>query len=422
MKEKEIDYSKKQIIIRVILFVIAVVVAAVSFTMGLKSCSSKEPGYYEISAKEDDDVSFYGSNLTFQYYFDGSSADINSSIKALQIDYSKALKDIHIILDSENLYNGYYNLAYVNAHLNTDVQVSEVLYNILQDAYEKTLENNDFNVLSSIYVDGNYNLFSNILVNRWKSLLSAKNLEKDPLNDNSEKEFIEEIASYFDSTNFSIDFKDNNTIKVNVSQRFLDYYNSTGFEDPIVDLNMMYEAYKVDYVVKYLSNLNYKNGYIITSNGLCVFLGNNPYTTYGFFDVIGNEAIEMASVDASSKISIFEPTVYAYSSTDYYYAFTKDNVNYYRSLYIDISRGFSNDLVKNVYIECEAFNIIDIYYIGINAYGFDDISLLNAYIKKCENDNSHIKIAYTLTDNSKVLYVNNYDREMLGDYTITKID
>ena len=134
MEREEIVISTKNKKLRTVLFVLAFFVAVSAFAYGVTSLGHKDPGYQEVEVSEYKKVELFDTGIHLHYSFEGNSNEIKRRINELKEIYTNALDHAWKLLDKSTEYEGYHNLAYLNHHLNEDVEIDEELVMILQDA------------------------------------------------------------------------------------------------------------------------------------------------------------------------------------------------------------------------------------------------------------------------------------------------
>ena len=276
MKEETITISTKRnrLIVRIILFVVFVLIAVISFTYGIVSCSNqlkRQKGLTKIEMGEltlvdktvivpfEDEISFY-------YYIDKD--------KKFTVDenYSRVTRAYNIIggrlyemLDTNYEYDDIVSLCYINNHPNQDIEIAKELYDILVDAYNKTKQS-----------EGHYNLFSGRLNLFWKQALKNQNANLDPLRQTNRKELLDNIinAIKINPDNYDLNLKivDNKyyvNFFINQENNSLYYENKSLVS---LDLNVLRDAYVLDNMANYLLEQKFSKGYLTSSSGCYLHL------------------------------------------------------------------------------------------------------------------------------------------------------
>lgn len=286
MKDDKIVVSVKHKTLRIICFAISVVVGIGAFSYAIWKITNKEPDYYEIKADPDEAVPLYANGIKLTCYFGGQSGDIKTGMAEARTAYSNSLKWIYQLLDADQTHEGFINIATINQSLGQDIKLPKELFAILKDAYERTCEQNG------------YNMFAGALYEEWNSILVLQEPgEYDPLINESESERIKRIAeATADLSNFSFDIIDieTHTVRISVSDKYMQLIKELELSGTIVDLNVLKEAYMLEYIVPQLNRAGYTRGYITTESGLSYALKEN---TDGHYFLYGtdNGRIELAA-------------------------------------------------------------------------------------------------------------------------------
>ena len=343
MEEKK--FHIKHMEVYIVAFVIAIAGAVAAFTYACSHLSYKEPGYYEITPINRKDIPSYGYDFTFIYYLEGSSQQINAEYNLVQSLYSEELSMIYANLDENTIYMNYPSIARLNAHPNEDIALGERAYNTLKDAYERSNSAT------------NYSVFAEPLYAYWKGLFALGDLEtqisQDPLNNENTRQILDNLVAFSsDPSKVDLEFHSDYKVMLYVSDDYIEYMNSLDMNHPYVGLNVLKNAYIMDSISSYLVKEEKTRGYIVSHDGLSVNLDadkSQAYTIYTKEDdllKLGNATFQgQSSVSAMRR---FELTKYAIS---YYYSFEHEGETVYRSLFLDISKGYSlsNVLQSSVY-------------------------------------------------------------------------
>ncbi|MCR4676794.1 MAG: hypothetical protein K5634_06155 [Sphaerochaetaceae bacterium] len=247
MKEREIiEVSDKHRVLRTVLFVALIIIAAAAFATAIISLGHKEPGWQIITPAADSDVPFYASSLGLAYYMEGSSSEIRENTATLTSLYSKSLKRFYMLFDASHEYPGLVNLATINKNLGREIAVPDEVFNVLTDFYDKTLR-------------GEANLFCG-------TVYDAETLLENV--DEYDREYeAERIAAFrevcTDPGNFTFEVVDSEkkTIRFDVSQHFLEVVKKYESEAPYLSLNELYFYYMTTLVGQELSDNGYPDAY-----------------------------------------------------------------------------------------------------------------------------------------------------------------
>lgn len=260
-KEKQPETEqqrKRKLIIKIIAAVAAFAAAAAAFATGITSYMHRDPGFYHIDTDPVADAMLYQKELMLTCYFDGKSTEIRTAMTETRREYSAALSHIYKLLDHQNTYNGYVNIAYINAHRGEEIELDPVLYDILMRAKELTSE-------------GCFNMFAGALNKEWNSVLTlADAADYDPKANDNEAERISAIAEKTaDISNFSLETVSEAERKVifTVSQDYLDFIENYELSKNVIDLGFLKTAFEIEYTAGRLEEAGFTNGYLASSDG-----------------------------------------------------------------------------------------------------------------------------------------------------------
>lgn len=264
----------KNMILRIVGFVLALIIAVGSITLGVSKLIAKPAGYYEMSAYPNQEDPLYSKGIELHYYLDGSSGAIKEQKKLIENTYSIALERAYKLLNCDTEYDIYKNIAYINNHPGEAVTVNDELLSVLKDAYNKTLEAKG------------YNMFAGALYRHWQSILILDDVsEFDPVYNSDEKERISNLSSVTeDLANFGLSFE-GNAVTFNVSKDYLKYLSDNEESESIIDLNLLHDSYVVTIVVAALEKDGFNNGYIVTDSGIVYNLSEHSKGEFAFYSV-----------------------------------------------------------------------------------------------------------------------------------------
>lgn len=337
---KNLEVSDKHIGLKVVLFIVFLVIAVSAFSYGVTLIGKKESGYQSISvssSSQGSEVATFAKEISFSHYFEGTSNFIKKEVRTLQKVYTSILYDVCRQLDAENTYEGAVSLGALNSNLGVAVSVSPELYAVLKDAYSRTLEKK------------NFNMFAGALYAEWKSILILDDAsEFDPLNNEYMTYRIGEIAKEVsDLSNFTLEFLDDSTCTVlfDVSEHYLAFSSEFELSSVVLDLNLMTNAYKLYLLAQELEALGYKNGYLVSNDGLVVTLSETfeqSFVLYGIENEnpLSSNIVERGAVAVSGAASKVYMSAFAFGS--YYNATVNGHL---RNLFFDTTTGESHEVI-----------------------------------------------------------------------------
>ena len=377
---------------KVVAFVLAAALAVFSFTYGVTSLGRKESGYHTVEVRTEDQAEVFDSGLTFTYYAEGSSNEIKHILNAVKDAYSDALTTNHKLLEPAKTYPDCVNLASVNEAMGEPVQITRPLFNILRDAYEKTLERNGFN------------MFAGALFSEWQTLLYLENPEEfDPLNDENERNRIRDIAEItrnLDHFSFEILDEEKCVIRFDVSEEYLSFLKEYEIASPVLNLGMMRDAYLLQAVGEEMAQKGFVNGYLTTQTGLVLSLEEGKAQELCVYGSKNGKIGEIGSVSMVSPVCgaqfvAVPPLENAYG----YYEMVKDGKTFYRHPFFDGANGEFQNLLFS--LELVGENAAQLRYHQLNLHTVKTQEEADAYLRE-----NRICACYTLQkDDLPILYV-----------------
>lgn len=342
--------------IRLVLFILAVGLAIFFFTRGVYGITNKKEDYYTVEAKKVDDPGTYAQGINFTYFFDGTSNEIKSRKLEIEECYSDALLRVYKLTDPLNEYEGFNNICTINNNPGKEIEVTEELFMILKDAYEKTLENKGFSMFAGSYYS------------HWNSILYLDDpAEFDPLIDSDEAKRLDALLSKtLEDDVFSLEFKDNNMVVFNVSDDYTDYLKENEESLMCLDLNLLREAYMVKYTRDMLIMRGYTKGLITTEKGLLTDLGAYDCGGYNLFTVDAGklDLKETVKVPAGGNMSGICAVPFDEKASGYY-SIEKDGKTYYRNPFVALVPGGFTNYMESTYVASTEKNIVDVMYKNI---------------------------------------------------------
>lgn len=281
----EIRISTKNTTLRAIGFVLALVVAVGAFSYGIASIGQKDPGYYEVEAPTDPELTRYASGFTLTCYFGGENDQIKKQMALAQEVYGEALLRAYKLLDPVNTYDGYVNLATLNASLGQSVQVSEELLSVLTDAWQRTQQGEG------------YSLFAGPLVREWESILTLGDAAVyDPLRN---ADSAARIRAVYERTvqpdAFSLTVE-GSSVRLSVAQDVLAFLQENEYDGGVVNTGLLHDAYMISIVCAALEAQGFTDGYLVSDSGLTAALSaHSSGGSYCFYSSEEGKTVQSAT-------------------------------------------------------------------------------------------------------------------------------
>ena len=335
--KKEIHLTKtKHLDIFILVFVLAVLGTSVFIVLNVFGVFTKVDTYIAIKSTVENGVN-YDNELSCALHFKGRENRVNSAKSSATKIYTAALKTVHMHVDAENRYSESASISDINYFVNEVCTVDEEVYQIVKDAYAiSDIDNN------------NYSIFAAPLYDAWFQLASftkSNDYSLDPLFSETEKAYIEELTAIINNTdNYGLEFLDNNRIKLTISDTYKEFRTKYDIHGPIISLNVLENAYKLEAAKKALEENGFTDGYLASTSGLGVTLKDLEKLSHSIYnkDLSYGEIgyIALGGDYAFKKTTMFEINE---SNSYYHYQFTDNGKTYYRNLSLNLKTGYPND-------------------------------------------------------------------------------
>lgn len=352
----KLEVSNRHLTLRIVVTAAAFVVAVVAFTIGVVSIGHKDPGYHAIEAKVDAEALLYNNAVTLKYWFDGSTNEIKRGINALTEVYTPILAASYKQLDPHDLYTGMNGIATLNLNPGKEIVVSEHLYAVLKDAYIRTVEGRG------------YNMFAGDLYNEWKGILILDEPQSfDPELNSAQAQRISEVASQVsDLSNFKLEFLDDSTctVRFSVSDSYSSFCSTHEIDSMPLDLNLLHDAYLMDWIATDLLAEGYDTGYLFTGEAQVLCLGSRGSLGYSMYTLEDGKETVYASLDLEGPFSATTFTAFGMGS---YYGYNIDagGRTLFRHMYFDVRTGSFTDVLMSATIIGNDRDIVETVYQSI---------------------------------------------------------
>ena len=359
---REIVVSKKHFTLRVIGFVVALGVGLGAIGYGVYQIVVKKPGLYTINARVEKDLP-YAPGVVGEFYF--KEGDINGLVNGATDLLSTSLRYSYMRCDEWNIYKECPSIAMVNYNLDADVTVDGIVYDILKDAYAKTLEKK------------NFSLFAGPLYEDWEHRCTFPlhdAIEDDPLRNVTTAEYLAKAASYVnDLSNFQLTFKEGNVVRLSISESYAKFRNDYGITYPILTLNALHSAYKTQAVVDEFAKAGIYHGVIYDNEGDYAFLTPTYQNVMNLYDVTPTSIARFGTLSnqESAALSIVHHFPVIEGQYNPGYRFSQGESLILRSTHLNLATGVSNKaFATSLYYEKGSTSIVNARYAnnGLGAY------------------------------------------------------
>lgn len=405
MEKEEKKFRLKHPEIWIAALVLSVTVAAVAFAYSCSNMNKKEPGLYLITPNTDETIKYYANDFTFYEYFDGDSGEISSSIKELTNLYSEQLAYYYASVDDEVIYTTYPSIARLNERPNEVVLLGSTVVDFIKKGYEYTESYS------------NYSIFASPLYAFWYQqcgLYTTERNARDPINNETSVTYLSTLANYINSKDhINIEFIDDDKAKINVSAEYLKFREDNGITAPLVSLNIIKNQVLMDNIRSYLEEKGYSNGYIISNNGSILEFKNANKQVYNLYTLNLDKKVEVYGTinlsTTNNNMTTFRRFDLGNEDVKSSYVISKDDVNYYRSIYIDISSGLSNNVILNSSVYLSNNNVTLSSLVNNELSKYTSLEEISTYIKSLNISDLNVSINTTNID--KKLYITDKIKE-----------
>ena len=302
---EKIELDESNIRRRVILVILALVIAGVSIGYGISQLTSSNKGWNVIQVNSSSQINS-GNEFTFSYYL-GENGSPTAERKALVTLYTRLCEEAYKEFDIYNDYDGYHNLCYLNKHPNEDVNVSDALYSALE--------------LLNRY--GNRYMFLGPVYENYVSVLYA---DSDTSAEYFDQYYSEDYYNLYqdvlkfvnDNSKVNVELKGNNIVKLVVSSDYEQFFRENDFHY-YLDLNWMRNAFVADYIADGLIENGFTHGNLASHDGYSRVLGDFEYE-YNLFDYVNRSVFQAGDLthDIGDAFVLRKSYPLSELDTDYY--------------------------------------------------------------------------------------------------------
>ncbi len=248
-KVEKIELNERHIPLRLVLFIVLIIVAITAFGIFFSTLLNASPGWMII---EETNTNYPSIGQDFILNYNVPKSNPTAAKKKIVSIYSDIVEKGLILFDELNEYEGYKNVYYINNHPNEEIEIDPVLYNAFKkiNSWDSKL------------------IFLGPIYSQYRNIMSAENnnsaKEFDPKYNNSMKTYFAEILSYVNNGDISLSLFENNTVKLNINDNYLEYARDNGI-DLFIDFWTLKNAFACDYMANTLFE-NGITGFILSSN------------------------------------------------------------------------------------------------------------------------------------------------------------
>ncbi len=319
-------FSDKKNVVRLVLFFAALAIALFSIGYGVYRMGYQEPGPQEIVTDPDADLPYYNAGMGLVYTFTGSSGEIKTRKREVKEAYTALQKESFRLFDPENTYPGVVNLASLTKERGMPLAVSDALFSVLSDAWEKTARGEGYSVLGGA-------------ARAWRESLiyGYEQDRRDPVADRETAELLRELSALIRENSVgALAFdREKKTVTLTYSAAYTAFLDRLGGDVPALDLDLLYDAYRLQYVARGLEEAGFDAGYLTTASGLSLVLSGGSAAEYCLYAQKNGETLVAATLrgepgTAASLFRVFP----LYGEEEGYYTVKEGGATLFRHPYL----------------------------------------------------------------------------------------
>lgn len=286
-KVQRVELTEGNLALRLLGVGVAIAVAVAAFGYLINSWLTGDTGWQEISVSRSE--TGISTQFILQYNVGASDMGITAEKKAVSMAYGDRADEAYRVLSNQS-FEHYQNIAYLNAHPNETVQVDELLYDALEQ-----IEAADCRYIYLAPLFGMYNsLFG--------SLSDNDAMKFDPVYDAESEVYVREIAAFAqDPQAVQLQLLGNQQVKLCVSDPYLQYAKENEV-DSFVDLGLLQNAFILDAIAQELIDRGLTNGVISSYDGYTRTLSAAGYDL-NVYDLVNGSVKQCAVVSYAEPMS-----------------------------------------------------------------------------------------------------------------------
>ena len=313
-RKEKIYLSSENIRKRIWIFLLVLTIAIVSFGYAIKSVVNFDPGWTQI------EVSAMGLSVYDDFYLlynlgqNGGSA--SAERKAVATLYKQLVVDGYYLFDKNGESDQYVNVAYINKHPNEKISVDDGLYN----AFKQIVD-----------ADSNY-LFMGPVYEVYQGVLQCdqdyQTDDYNPLKNEEIAQYFQQIISFINNGDISIELLADNNIILHVSDQYLQFGKENGIE-AYIDFGWLRNSFVADYMAKRLEDNGYGDFILVSSDGYLVARNySNIQYAVGLYDYNGKANDVIGNYGYDGKCCLVQFKQYPVTNQEYnnYYLFEDGSV------------------------------------------------------------------------------------------------
>lgn len=270
---------------------IAIAVAAAAFGFFVNTLVSGDPGWQEITASHTE--TGITAQFSLNYYVGGSDRSPSAEKKQVASVYGESANEAYRILSNE-AFEGYHNVKYLNEHPNEAVTVEPLLY----AALEKTVQSgNRYPYLAPLF-----SLYDNLLGAEGDEIA----VQLDPAFNADTGKFVSDTAAFAaEEASVQMELLGDNTVRLKVSDDYRKFLRDNE-EETIFDFGVLRNSFILDAIADALTKEGLTAGILTSMDGYTRTLSEGSYSLNIYTQVDGSvKHSAVASYEQAMALTTF---------------------------------------------------------------------------------------------------------------------
>ncbi|MBQ3935373.1 MAG: hypothetical protein II715_06090 [Clostridia bacterium] len=297
---KQVEVSSDHLVLRIVLFIAAVAIAAVAITFGIRELSKADDGWQAMEVTGRENIAHCGDEFICLYKVPVGM--LSSEWRKIKEVYSDACVAGYNLFDAYDTH-GIHNLAYVNQHPGETVKVHPALYRALR----------------SMESSGSRALYLGLAYDLYGDLFYAANDDEakacDPLSDPETKKTLEKIISFVSGSAVQLSFPDGESVCLTVSEPYAAFAKSISC-NAYLDFFWMKNAFLADFIADELTSAGYTSAVISSFDGYMRNLYGEEDFSVNLFEKIGKSIYRACEASYKAKTAIVQYRGFPYNEQD----------------------------------------------------------------------------------------------------------
>ncbi len=309
---KNIEVSESHIKPRAIFAVIFLIIGIVAIGLCVKNLLNTDPGWQRVEVHLSEPSA--ADEFTLDCHFGVGGRNPTAENKLVTALYLDACVKAYKLFDSELLFDGINNVAYINAHPNEEITVDPVLY----DAFSKWDKHGGrYLYLAPVYDEYDAAFFGIEMPESAAELDPYKNEEFA-----SELQQLAEFAN--DPEQVSLKLLGDNKVMLYVSDEYATFADEWGITS-YIDFYRTKNAFIIDYFADILTDNGFSAAIISSHDGYMrnLDVGGNEYA-FSIFDRVGDYVYAAGKLKYTSPQAFVMLSDFPMSERDSYCYYVKD--------------------------------------------------------------------------------------------------